>query len=91
MLVLYLGSVPVKPTQQSTIALLAASAKGTSSSETMSEAKKAGLFESMALGGTAAIFAVNFTHPIVRQCMLRSWSFVLVQQDNWTTVLLRLL
>lgn len=28
------------------------------------EPKKAGLFESMALGGTAAIFAVNFTHPI---------------------------
>jgi hypothetical protein len=27
---------------------------------------KAGLFESMALGGLAASFAVNFTHPIVR-------------------------
>jgi hypothetical protein len=29
-------------------------------------AKEAGLFESMALGGIAASFAVNFTHPIVR-------------------------
>lgn len=28
--------------------------------------RKANLFESMALGGMAASFAVNFTHPIVR-------------------------
>jgi hypothetical protein len=33
----------------------------------MSETKvSANLFQSMALGGTAASFAVNFTHPIVR-------------------------
>ncbi|KAL7578135.1 hypothetical protein ACA910_012581 [Epithemia clementina (nom. ined.)] len=30
----------------------------------MTERRKAGLFESMALGGAAASFAVNFTHPI---------------------------
>lgn len=30
----------------------------------MSTPRKPGLFESMALGGTAASFAVNFTHPI---------------------------
>jgi len=29
------------------------------------EGRKPGLFESMALGGMAAMFAVNFTHPIV--------------------------
>lgn len=28
---------------------------------------KANLWQSMALGGAAASFAVNFTHPIVRQ------------------------
>ena len=32
---------------------------------TMAEAPKASLFQSMALGGLAASFAVNFTHPIV--------------------------
>lgn len=31
----------------------------------MTEPRKASLIESMALGGTAASFAVNFTHPIV--------------------------
>lgn len=30
----------------------------------MSEPKKANLFQSMALGGSSAVFAVNFTHPI---------------------------
>mmetsp|Transcript_10903 Transcript_10903/g.15350 ORF Transcript_10903/g.15350 Transcript_10903/m.15350 type:complete len:282 (-) Transcript_10903:237-1082(-) len=30
----------------------------------MAEPKKASLFQSMALGGSAAVFAVNFTHPI---------------------------
>jgi hypothetical protein len=38
----------------------------------MSEPRKAGLFESMALGGTSAIFAVNFTHPIVRRSVAAS-------------------
>jgi hypothetical protein len=32
--------------------------------------KEAGLFESMALGGIAASFAVNFTHPIVRNSVV---------------------
>lgn len=36
------------------------------SSSASAAPRKAGLFESMALGGTAAMFAVNFTHPIVR-------------------------
>ena len=31
---------------------------------TMSDPRKPNLFESMACGGTAAAFAVNFTHPI---------------------------
>jgi hypothetical protein len=37
----------------------------------MSEAApaKANLFQSMALGGMAASFAVNFTHPIVREML----------------------
>lgn len=35
-------------------------------------AKEAGLFESMALGGMAASFAVNFTHPIVRMLVVAS-------------------
>lgn len=30
------------------------------------EPRKANLLESMGLGGTSAVFAVNFTHPIVR-------------------------
>ena len=30
---------------------------------------KANLWQSMALGGAAASFAVNFTHPIVRICI----------------------
>ena len=34
----------------------------------MTEAPKASLFQSMALGGLAASFAVNFTHPIVSLC-----------------------
>jgi hypothetical protein len=33
---------------------------------------KASLFQSMALGGMAASFAVNFTHPIVRMVMMYS-------------------
>lgn len=39
---------------------------------TTTPAKKASLLESMALGGMAASFAVNFTHPIVRGQALRS-------------------
>ena len=35
-------------------------------STTVNGPRKASLLESMALGGTAASFAVNFTHPIVR-------------------------
>ena len=30
----------------------------------MAEPRKANLIQSMALGGTSAVFAVNFTHPI---------------------------
>jgi hypothetical protein len=31
----------------------------------MAEQRKATLIESMGLGGMSAVFAVNFTHPIV--------------------------
>ena len=36
----------------------------------MSGERKPGLLESMALGGTAACFAVNFTHPIETVCQV---------------------
>jgi hypothetical protein len=37
-------------------------------------ASKANLWQSMILGGAAASFAVNFTHPIVRRMKRSSFS-----------------
>ena len=42
------------------------------STPTATTTRKANLFESMALGGAAASFAVNFTHPIVRSSQFRT-------------------